>query len=260
MMRSWCFSGCPKVTQETRWAAAGSARHPGQVRQRLRAAALPEQQGQLWLSPQPHGTGRLSQVGPALPGGGARGEGRRGGGEAPHPPPGRQAQRSDSAVFGHKGTDQTQPCTVATLPPTPLPTGTHRQCCLICFIQNETKRNKNHARSHIGWPGTAPELGACHVQQRGLRLLLLQFPCQSEDTGKGQWGSLAAWGAVWPGQRPGPLCSQPRAKLTQGPDARASAGLGTAGAKETCFHGGSGGLAGAGQRSLRDLPHCRRRP
>lgn len=73
MMRSWCFSGCPKVTQETRWAAAGSARHPGQVRQRLRAAALPEQQGQLWLSPQPHGTGRPSQVGPALPGGGARG-------------------------------------------------------------------------------------------------------------------------------------------------------------------------------------------
>lgn len=77
----------------TRWAAAGTARHPGQVRQRLRAAALPEQQGQLWLSPQPHGTGRPSQVGPALPGGGARGEGRRGGGEAPHPPPGRQAQR-----------------------------------------------------------------------------------------------------------------------------------------------------------------------
>lgn len=142
-------------------------------------------------------------------------------------------------------------------------TSSHRDTQTVLSDLFHSKRNKtkqNHARSHIGWPGTAPELGACHVQQRGLRLLLLQFPCQSEDTGKGQWGSLAAWGAVWPGQRPGPLCSQPRAKLTQGPDARASAGLGTAGAKETCFHGGSGGLAGAGQRGLRDLPHCRRRP
>lgn len=194
--------------------------------------------------------------GPCSPRGRSEGGGEERRRRSPPPP----ARTPGSAVFGHKGTDQTQPCTVATLPPTPLPTGTHRQCCLICFIQNETKRNKNHARSHIGWPGTAPELGACHVQQRGLRLLLLQFPCQSEDTGKGQWGSLAAWGAVCPGQRPGPLCSQPRAKLTQGPDARASAGLGTAGAKETCFHGGSGGLAGAGQRGLRDLPHCRRRP